>query len=103
MTASSTDSPLTSGSLRPRPSSDAAEVALRHVAAWSAGLIETLPEVGPDVAERFVGAAERERVLGLVLVAIDRGDLVLTDELHLPFDRVAIAYRRALRRIEVGA
>lgn len=25
--------------------------------------------------------------------------LVLTDELHLPFDRVAVAYRRALRRI----
>jgi hypothetical protein len=94
VTASSTDSPLTSGSLRPRPSSDAAEVALRHVAAWSAGLIETLPEVGPDVAERFVGAAERERVLGLVLVAIDRGDLVLTDEL---VQRVESGHQEAMR------
>jgi phenylpropionate dioxygenase-like ring-hydroxylating dioxygenase large terminal subunit len=29
--------------------------------------------------------------------------LVLAEELHLPFDRVAIAYRRALRRIEESA
>jgi phenylpropionate dioxygenase-like ring-hydroxylating dioxygenase large terminal subunit len=29
--------------------------------------------------------------------------LVLTEELHLPFDRVAIAYRRALRRLETAA
>ena len=29
--------------------------------------------------------------------------LVLAEELHLPFDRVAIAYRRALRQIEEAA
>jgi hypothetical protein len=81
VTASSTDSPPTSTSLQPRLSFDAAEVALRHVAAWSAGLIETLPEIEPEVAEWFVGVAERERVLGLVLVAVDRGDLALSDEL----------------------
>ena len=46
--------------------------------------------------------AEQDRV---VIESQDPRELplVLTDELHLPFDRVAIAYRRALRRIEVGA
>lgn len=72
----------------------AAELWLRHVVAWSAGLTDDLPEIDPADAARLEERARGERVLGLVLAAIDAGGLKLPSEVE---DRVVEGHEDAMR------